>query len=641
MNAPTQTSSSSSILKKKGPGMPPPPMVPGKHNLDIGTWDSPKNGPALVPPPPLPIVIQPPINTDEVSPLSNAHPLNNPPKQQQLHHHQNHHHNSLNRNAPSPPMHGDRRSNDAGPMGPGGPGDFRTAMHRSTNNDNNGAYNNRNNGGPPSRPAWSGNTNNRGGPPMAGSQESRGGGMLPSFQRSNINARGASPPPPNNYRDAQQQHVNNQHSAAPVPLARGPSIPNAERSTQPIQVAQSQQQHSGYNQSGGGGGSTIAHSPPGPVAHNRSNKPIADFGGSNASLDNPAPVAVGLDELRVKNQYNPQDFDFDTCVCARFFVIKSYSEDDIHRSIKYEIWCSTDHGNRRLDQAFHEREKVNGVIYLLFSVNGSGHFCGVAQMLTAVDYNTVSSVWSQSKWKGSFKVKWIYVKDVPNTHMRHIRLENNENKPVTNSRDAQEVPNVQGIEVLRIISAFKHVTSIFDDFVHYEKRQQEEVDTKKMDPYGGGKYGGGSDGGSYDRGGSYGGGYERNKGYGGEWVWRVVYSSGFIAFTLTVGNRSSPKQVNKADTATVAAAEVVATTAVAIAVDTTIVAEATTIITAEAATAVDTNDRTATTTLRPTAAATVLIARAAAAVEASLIATNHSRAWISVTVVTMAAIVDL
>lgn len=485
--------------------MPPPPMVPGKHNLDIGTWDSPKNGPALVPPPPLPIVIQPPVNTDEVSPLSNAHPLNNPPKQQHHHqqHSQNHQHNSLNRNAPSPPHaggHSDRRI-DAGPMGPGGPGDFRSAMHRGANYD--GGYNNRNNGPPSSsRPAWSGNQNNRGPPPSA-SHDHRGG-MMPSFQRSNITGRG-SPPPVNNYRDSQVS----QSSAAP--LTRGPSNSNADRITQPIPVAQPQQHQNQL----GGNGSAPAHSPP---ATDVVRKPTSEFGGSNSSLDQPPqPVAVVLDELRVKNQYNPQDFDFDTCIGARFFVIKSYSEDDIHRSIKYEIWCSTDHGNRRLDQAFHERQKVNGVIYLLFSVNGSGHFCGVAQMLTAVDYNTVSSVWSQSKWKGSFKVKWIYVKDVPNGHMRHIRLENNENKPVTNSRDAQEVMNAQGIEVLRIISACKSVTSIFDDFVHYEKRQQEEVDTKKIDPYGGAKYGGGGNGGgNYDQGGSYGGGYDRNKGYGGE-----------------------------------------------------------------------------------------------------------------------------
>lgn len=167
----------------------------------------------------------------------------------------------------------------------------------------------------------------------------------------------------------------------------------------------------------------------------------------------------------------------------RFFVIKSYSEDDIHRSIKYEIWCSTDHGNKRLDDAFKERNKDGGNILLFFSVNGSGHFCGMAQMMTAVDYNSTSSVWSQDKWKGKFKVKWIYVKDVPNNKLRHITLENNENKPVTNSRDTQEVPNAKGIEVLQILHSYKHTTSIFDDFYHYEKKQEEEVSSKK--PLGG------------------------------------------------------------------------------------------------------------------------------------------------------------
>ena len=103
-------------------------------------------------------------------------------------------------------------------------------------------------------------------------------------------------------------------------------------------------------------------------------------------------------------------------------------------------------------------------------------------MITSVDYNSNSSVWSQDKWKGSFHVKWIYVKDVPNTQLRHIRLENNENKPVTNSRDTQEVPNDHGIQMMKIIHGFKHTTSIFDDFTHYEKRQEEE-DTRKNESH--------------------------------------------------------------------------------------------------------------------------------------------------------------
>ncbi|KAH8358882.1 hypothetical protein KR093_003030, partial [Drosophila rubida] len=192
-----------------------------------------------------------------------------------------------------------------------------------------------------------------------------------------------------------------------------------------------------------------------------------------------ADPQILLDELKDKNNYNPTEIDLDKAATARFFVIKSYSEDDIHRSIKYEIWCSTDHGNKRLDDAFKERYKEGGNILLFFSVNSSGHFCGMAQMMTSVDYNSTSSVWSQDKWRGKFKVKWIYVKDVPNGKLRHIRLENNDNKPVTYSRDTQEVQNAKGIEVLQILHSYKHTTSIFDDFSHYEKKQEEEVSSKR------------------------------------------------------------------------------------------------------------------------------------------------------------------
>ena len=184
-----------------------------------------------------------------------------------------------------------------------------------------------------------------------------------------------------------------------------------------------------------------------------------------------------LSDLKVKNDYNPTEFD-QTAPGARFFVIKSYSEDDIHRSIKYEIWCSTEHGNKRLDQAYREAVRDAAPLYLFFSVNGSGHFCGMAQMVSSVDYKSNSSVWSQDKWKGQFRVRWIYVKDVPNVQLRHIKLENNENKPVTNSRDAQEVPHAKGVQVLRIMHNYRHSTSIFDDFGHYEKRQAEEDQRK-------------------------------------------------------------------------------------------------------------------------------------------------------------------
>lgn len=185
-----------------------------------------------------------------------------------------------------------------------------------------------------------------------------------------------------------------------------------------------------------------------------------------------------LEKLRALNNYNPKDFDWNL-KNGRVFIIKSYSEDDIHRSIKYSIWCSTEHGNKRLDGAYRSLGN-KGPLYLLFSVNGSGHFCGVAEMRSPVDYNAYAGVWSQDKWKGKFEVKWIFIKDVPNNQLRHIRLENNDNKPVTNSRDTQEVPLEKAKQVLKVIATYKHTTSIFDDFAHYEKRQEEEEALRKV-----------------------------------------------------------------------------------------------------------------------------------------------------------------
>lgn len=56
---------------------------------------------------------------------------------------------------------------------------------------------------------------------------------------------------------------------------------------------------------------------------------------------------------------------------AKFFVIKSYSEDNVHKSIKYCVWASTKNGNKKLDAAYREAKKKEMAcpVFLLFSVN--------------------------------------------------------------------------------------------------------------------------------------------------------------------------------------------------------------------------------------------------------------------------------
>ncbi|VDP83823.1 unnamed protein product [Echinostoma caproni] len=176
---------------------------------------------------------------------------------------------------------------------------------------------------------------------------------------------------------------------------------------------------------------------------------------------------------RLAKSINPAKFDTNI-EKARFFVIKSFSEDDIHRSIKYSVWCSTELGNKKLDAAFVEA-KGQYPIYLFYSVNGSGHFCGMAEMTSRVDYDTRMRVWAQDKWQGAFSVRWIFVKDVPNTALRHIRIETNENKPVTHSRDTTELPLERGRQVMEVFAGYSHTLSIFDDFVFYEQRERQDV----------------------------------------------------------------------------------------------------------------------------------------------------------------------
>ncbi|XP_038693845.1 YTH domain-containing protein ECT4-like [Tripterygium wilfordii] len=178
-------------------------------------------------------------------------------------------------------------------------------------------------------------------------------------------------------------------------------------------------------------------------------------------------VLPGLEE------FNKANF-ADDYADAKFFIIKSYSEDDVHKSIKYNVWASTPNGNKKLDASYREAQQLSGCcpVFLFFSVNTSGQFVGLAEMVGPVDFDKSVEYWQQDKWTGCFPVKWHIVKDVPNNLLKHIILENNENKPVTNSRDTQEVKLEHGLKMIKIFKDHSSKTSILDDFGFYEARQK-------------------------------------------------------------------------------------------------------------------------------------------------------------------------
>lgn len=99
------------------------------------------------------------------------------------------------------------------------------------------------------------------------------------------------------------------------------------------------------------------------VVKGQQNIPLA---GTNDDKDDKITTAIPD-----RDQYNRPDFP-DNYADAKFFIIKSYSEDDVHKSIKYNVWASTQNGNKKLDAAYQEAQQMGAgacPVFLFFSVS--------------------------------------------------------------------------------------------------------------------------------------------------------------------------------------------------------------------------------------------------------------------------------
>ena len=160
---------------------------------------------------------------------------------------------------------------------------------------------------------------------------------------------------------------------------------------------------------------------------------------------------------------------------SKFFVIKSFSEEDVHKSIKYGVWSSSKNGNLTLSNAFQITKEKNGNVYLFFSCNGSGRYVGVARMKTSCDENRTFEFWTQDgKWTGLFDVEWLFIKDVPFKEFKNIiiTMKDGEIKPISNARDTQEIPFEQAKIMLEKISNYQNSNTILEHFEFYDMRQE-------------------------------------------------------------------------------------------------------------------------------------------------------------------------
>lgn len=134
-----------------------------------------------------------------------------------------------------------------------------------------------------------------------------------------------------------------------------------------------------------------------------------------------------------------------------YFVIRTYGEDNVHRAMKYGIWTSSSRKNERLSKAFRQNDNV----LLFFTEMNSSCFSGVARIAKDFDPKAHFKFWlSENKWFGSFKIEWLFIKDVPYSEFEHLKqvqkLEGSEEatKRVFELIDGTELLNENGYEML-------------------------------------------------------------------------------------------------------------------------------------------------------------------------------------------------
>ncbi|CCF76033.1 YT521-B-like domain [Babesia microti strain RI] len=122
----------------------------------------------------------------------------------------------------------------------------------------------------------------------------------------------------------------------------------------------------------------------------------------------------------------------------KYFLIKSYNEDNITTAYRNSCWATSERNAVTFSQALDK-----GPVTLIFSVNGSSKFCGYSRMLNKPGQSIKVDIFKAPdgnllKWK-IFDIQWVFYGDVHFSATEHIVNSLNFNKPLKIGRDGQEI----------------------------------------------------------------------------------------------------------------------------------------------------------------------------------------------------------
>jgi hypothetical protein len=158
---------------------------------------------------------------------------------------------------------------------------------------------------------------------------------------------------------------------------------------------------------------------------------------------------------------------------AKFFFMRSSNDDDIHKAIKYERWSSTGPCNTKLSAAYNQYKETRPTeepqIFFVFSVVNTKNLLGVAKVSSNYNIDDSFAYWLEGdKYKGSFKIKWLFVKDVAFTKIDDPTQEGTALKAL---KDGSELDLDLGKRILESFTKQDSRPNIFDLFEYMDRRE--------------------------------------------------------------------------------------------------------------------------------------------------------------------------
>ncbi|XP_054253200.1 3'-5' RNA helicase YTHDC2 [Indicator indicator] len=163
---------------------------------------------------------------------------------------------------------------------------------------------------------------------------------------------------------------------------------------------------------------------------------------STESSSYPSPCASPSSSISGKGSKSPTRKPYTP---VRYFIMKSSNLQNINISQQKGVWSTTASNERKLNRAFW----TSSMVYLIFSVQGSGRFQGFARMASEIGCDK-SQDWGSADFGGVFKVEWIRKESIPFQFAHHLLNPWNDNKKVQISRDGQELEPQVGEHLIQL-----------------------------------------------------------------------------------------------------------------------------------------------------------------------------------------------